>query len=199
MRIRVYPRDERPPILQRVRDLGYVTFEDKEHDLNLIGVRAAERRPGKFDDKFHVVYLEGGLWIHETYICTVDPSKEQHLDPTNPKGVAILKAGQYRGCWKLDMHRGKYLALCQREGVVTVYRDNTEDGTSDHIREESGMFGINIHRAHETKIVDSTRYYSAGCTAIRHPADFARLIALCIMQTRHGSGYDKFSYTLLED
>jgi hypothetical protein len=199
MKITIYRREERPPILQRVKDLGYATFEDKDHDLNLIGVRAATRRPGKFDDKFHAVYLEGGFWIHEEYICTVDPSLEQHVDPTNPKGVAILKAGQYRGCWRLDMHRGSYLALCQREGEVTVYRDNTEDSSSDHIREESGMYGINIHRAHEEKLVDSTRYYSAGCTAIRHPADFARLIALCKMQRRHGPGYFRFSYTLLED
>ena len=96
MKIRIYPKDERPPILQRVRDLGYVTFEEKEHDLNLIGVRAAQRRAGKFDDKFHVVYLESGFWIHEEYVCTVDPSKEQHFDPTNPKGVAILKVRQDR-------------------------------------------------------------------------------------------------------
>ncbi len=198
MKITYYPLSERPPRLNQLRGLGYATFEEKDFDLNLIGIRSRNRTPGRFDDLFMCIYRHGDQYVQEEYICTVDPSAEQHLDPTNPKGVAILKAGQYRGAYSLDMHRGKYLALCQRNAEVTVYRDNTLDRTSDHIREESGYFGINLHRAHEYKIVESTKWYSMGCTVIQHPSDFARLISLCQIQ-RKLHGYEKFTYTLLED
>ena len=116
--------------------------------------------------------------------------------PETAKEVAVLKPGQYRGAWRLDMHRGKYLALCQRNAKVTVYRDNNKDNKTDYLEEDTGMFGINIHRAHKSKLVDSTRYYSAGCQVIQNPADFARLIGLAQLQV--GIGYDSFSYTLIE-
>ena len=135
--------------------------------------------------------------MQEVYQCTCDPSAEQHVNPTNEKGVAILKAGQYRGVWRLDKHRGQYTALCQRGAAVVVYRDNTGDNKSDHINEDKGFFGINGHRAHSTRLVHSTKYYSAGCQVLRHPASFARLIALCEMQRAKWG--DSFTYTLLED
>lgn len=191
--------EQEPGLLSVCRSLGYTVFTKlQDYDLNLIGVRSPSRIAGRFDDRFYVIYREQGQWIQEDYECTTDPSMEQHLDPTNKKGVAILKAGQYRGVWKLDMHRGKYLALCQRGAVVTVYRDNNEDGISDHVSEDTGWYGINCHRAHPYKLVDSTQYYSAGCQVIRSPVDWARLISLCHLQYHHGLG-DKYSYTLLEN
>ncbi len=186
-----------PPLLRLLRAKGYAVFDGEDHDLNLIGIRSKNRTAGSFDDFFVCIYREAGMWIKETYQATCDPSAEQHKDPTNPKGVAILKAGQYRGVWKLDKHAGKYLALCQRGAMVTVYRDNTGDTTSDHINEDTGWFGINGHRAHETKLVDSTKYYSAGCQVLRHPADFARLMTLCKMQAARWG--DSFTYTLIEE
>ncbi len=192
--------DNLPPILERCRALGYKIFTTQDHDLNLIGVRSPNRVAGAFDDMFHCVYLEDGKWIQESYKCTTDPSAEQHMSPTNSKGVAILKAGQYRGCWKLDLHRGKYLALCQRGSEVTVFRDKNFDNISDLNENSSldtGYFGINGHRAHKTLLVNSTKFYSSGCQVVRHPADFARLIALCeIQRAKIGN---TFSYTLLED
>jgi hypothetical protein len=185
-----------PSILRRVESMGYKIFTGKDHDLNLIGVRSPGRTPGRFDDMFHCVYKERGEWIEERYVCTTDASLEQHLNPGNEKGVAVLKPGQYRGVWRLDSHRGKYLALCQRNGEVTVYRDNNRDNKTDYLTEDTGYFGINIHRAHELRLVDSTRYYSAGCQVLQHPADFARLMALCRMQI--AMGYKSFSYTLIE-
>tara|TARA_R100000654_G_C2648963_1_gene122888 strand:- start:71 stop:706 length:636 start_codon:yes stop_codon:yes gene_type:complete len=189
-----------PPILRRVESMGYKIFTQKDYDLNLIGVRSPSRTPGRFDDMFHCVYKDRGEWIEERYVCTTDASLEQHLNPGNSKGVAVLKPGQYRGAWKLDMHRGKYLALCQRNAVVTVYRDNNLNNQTDYLEEDTGMFGINIHRASSARsgsLATSTRYFSAGCQVLVHPADFARLIALCQMQVGLGIG-DSFSYTLIE-
>tara|TARA_R100000005_G_C4985393_1_gene193886 strand:- start:1261 stop:1866 length:606 start_codon:yes stop_codon:yes gene_type:complete len=193
---------EFPRILHRLKSLGYVIFDDhKDYNLNLIGVRSKSREPGRFDDHFHVVYREHGDWIEEVYECTTDPSAEQHLDPTNAKGVAILKAGQYRGVWKLDLHRGKYLALCQRGAEVTVFRDRNRDRYTDmgkDVPQETGWFGINCHRAHKTKLVETTKYYSSGCQVLWSPMDWARLITLAACQVAHGLG-DSFSYSLVEE
>ena len=185
-----------PPILNRVESLGYKIFTQKEYDLNIIGIRSQDRRPGLFDDEIRVCYKEGFDWIEERYKATTDPSMEQHKDPDNPKGVAVLKPGQYRGVYKIDKHGGKYYALCQRGAEVTVYRDNNLNERTDYINEESGWFGLNLHRAHAHKIVHSTRAYSHGCQVIQNPADFARLMGLARLQL--GIGYESFTYTLIE-
>ena len=187
-----------PALLSVCRSKGYVVFtKDRDYDLNIIGVRSNNRTPGLFDDRIYVIYRELGEWIEESYEATTDPSMEQHLNPTNNKGVAILKAGQYRGVWTLDMHRGKYLALCQRGAVVTVWRDRDMNRTSNHRNLDTGWFGINLHRAHPYHLVATTKHYSSGCQVIRSPADWARLLSLCTLQAENGLG-SKYSYTLLE-
>ena len=95
-----------PPILSRVESLGYKIFTQVEYDLNIIGIRSQDRRPGLFDDEIRVCYKEGFDWIEERYKATTDPSIEQHRDPDNPKGVAVLKPGQYRGVYKIDKTSG---------------------------------------------------------------------------------------------
>lgn len=52
-------------------------------------------------------------------------------------GIATLKPG-FWPVYRFDLHRGQYLALCQRAGEVTVYRDDEDN--------ETGEFGINIHK-----------------------------------------------------
>ena len=56
--------------------------------------------------------------------------------------------GQYRKSHKLRLHAGKYMALGQ-QNPVTVYRDNDRDHNYDldESKTETGLFGINIHRA----------------------------------------------------
>ena len=53
------------------------------------------------------------------------------------KAIASLKPGIWP-VYKLDYHKGQYLAFCQRGGAVTVIRDQAGADT--------GNFGINLHK-----------------------------------------------------
>ena len=206
MEIKDFPIGDMPPILKKCKDLGYAIFTDYNYDLNLIACRSPSRESGKFDDMFHVVYRYGDRYIQESYPCTTDAGLYWMKNPSRVEGTAILVAGQYRNVYKLDHHRGKYLALCQRNGPVSVYRDNNRDDILDHdpktIQIGSG-FGINIHRAsaHSTEergLTENVGRYSAGCMVIQDRDDFNRLIALAKKQV-DTLGYVSFSLTLLEE
>ena len=48
--------------------------------------------------------------------CTTLPGLYWLENPMNSKGCAILKEGQYKGVYEIDLHNGKYEAICQRLG-----------------------------------------------------------------------------------
>ena len=128
-----------------------------------------------------------------------DPGSHWVDHPMLEKGVAILKPGQYRGSHKLRLHQGKYLALGQKKDV-TVYRDGNLDGKYDFNEDntDTGLFGINIHRATARKGGKSTRVdkWSAGCQVIADNDDWYEFLDICqAAREIHGNS---FSYTLLE-
>ena len=91
--------------------------------------------------------------------ANTDPSKVRKGKGTGAaKGMARLKAGLYRA-HQLGMHRagtpGGHQALVQRAGTVTVIRDGVD---GDY--EETGYFGINIHRG------GVTTTSSEGCQTV---------------------------------
>lgn len=102
------------------------------------------------------------------------------------KGMATLKAGLYKA-HSLDLHNGKYLALCQRKGKVTVLRDADETVPANAIIEingerfyqEVGMFGINIHKG------GYSTTSSLGCQTIP-PAQWNEFIALVQKEMKAG-------------
>ena len=115
------------------------------------------------------------------------------------KGTAILKPGQYRGSHKLRLHQGKYLALGQKKDV-TVYRENDRDSNYDldESKTDTGLFGINIHRATGRSGGKSTRVdkWSAGCQVIADNDDWHEFLDIC--QSAREIHGNSFSYTLLE-
>lgn len=188
-----------PKILKKVKDHGFAVFESgKDYDLNIIGLRHPVRgRANEFDDLLFLVFQLGGQWIQHRFKCTVDPGRYWLHHPSRIAGTAIMMHPQQcRGVYKLDLHNGKYLALCQRNGNVRVWRDHNMDDILDMGGELYNGHGINIHRAsawHETQSVEK---YSAGCTVLQSPEDFAVLIEAAQQQVSV-NGWETFTYTLM--
>ena len=188
---------ERPRILDRVEEEGFVTF-DGQFDLNLIGLRSPAVEANKFDDHFFVICKVDGFWNQWIFECTTDSGLYYLLNPSRISGTAIMMDPQQaRSVYKLDLHGGKYEALCQRNGSVKVWRDSNKDEVLDRSGDiETGWFGINIHRASSHREVEEVGRYSAGCTVIQDPRDFEKLIELCHKQVET-LGVDTFTYTLI--
>jgi len=193
----------REQIERAVKSKNYVWFNDdknKTYDVNIVGVRlntpsVANKVTNVFDDCLTISYKdETGTWKFYCWNATTDPGKKGVMEFHNNKGVARLVPGQYRSVWSIDLHQGKYSALCQRNGNVTVYRDANRDLTFQETVTDTGMFGINIHKAGR----DSTwvENWSEGCQVFKRVIDFDIFMQICRKASKiHGN---KFSYTLLE-
>jgi hypothetical protein len=186
-----------------VKSKGYVWFEDtkcKNYDVNIVGIRNTSPSVYKkvtnvFDDYLTITFKdEKGMWQFYCWTITTDPGKKGVQKYHNSKGVARLFPGQYRSVWSVDKHQGKYDALCQRNGNVTVWRDGNRDMVFDEVLKDTGMFGINIHKAgQDSTWVDG---WSEGCQVFKKVKDFDVFMSICKKAAKiHGN---KFSYTLLE-
>ena len=181
---------------------GYRFFKGV-YNLNIIGVRSKEsiKQENRFDDILIVSFglATSGYNSSTKFIfqITTDPGIKSLKTPMNAKGTAILVPGQYRGSHKLGLHQGKYEALVQC-APVKVYRDANKDSILDVDKRtiDTGMFGINIHKAGiASVIVDG---WSAGCQVVAKTDEYEIFMDLCRKQKLAGHG-DKFTYTLLEE
>ncbi len=197
-----------PPVLERIQSLGLKVFTNGDYNLNLFGIRSPDRVSGTYDDLLGCAYKADGQWNVRYWAATTDPSLYYREHPANVKGTAILVPGQYVGVYTVDMHAGKYLALCQRNGPVTVWRDDNRDEVLDHnVDEESGYFGINIHASSSTPY-DQTRdrdeesdvgAWSAGCQSHATTTGFRSMMSLVNKQIEtHPTWKKAFTYTLLD-
>lgn len=182
-------------------NLNYAYFTSGEYNLNIIGVRANmdNRVTNRYDDVIVVEYKENGKLIRKIWDITTEPGSKLMRNPSNSKGTAILVPGQYRGVYKIDLHRGKYKALCQRNGSVKVYRDKDRDNVYDcNVNTiDKGWFGINIHRSNETYTRTTIDGYSAGCQVFNNPKDFSEFMKVV---EKSASIYgNKFTYTLITE
>ena len=192
-------------IEKAVKSKGYIWFEDsknKGYDVNIVGIRNSETKgkvTNRFDDKITISYKVDGEWQFHCFDCTTDPGTHWVENVMNKKGVAILKPGQYRRSHKLRLHAGKYLALGQQNNV-TVYRDDNRDDNYDldESKTDTGLFGINIHRATGRAGKKSSQIdkWSAGCQVIADNDDWHCFLDIC-QQAREIWG-NNFTYTLIE-
>jgi len=192
-------------MIARIRNIalrkGYHIYRES-FKLNIWGFRSKNVLPNRFDDEFHVFFntSEGLIakWAYFVFKCTTDPGTYWLRNPMHPQGTAMLAPNQYVDTYEIARHRGKYYALCQRKGKVQVYRDYNRNAVLDFYngRLDTGMFGINIHRAKRSGITYKVENHSAGCQVFQKASDFNFFMKLCEMHKRkHGN---KFTYTLVD-
>lgn len=182
------------------KDKGYAYFTKGEYNLNIIGVRRDNKGivTNIYDDYIIIIYKSATKECRRIYPITTEPGLFYMKNPMNAKGTAILVPGQYRGCWKVAKHRGKYDALCQCK-PVSVYRDNNKNDVYDlnPDKKDKGIFGINIHRSAIYVEPTNVDKYSAGCQVFQSNTHFVYFMRLCKEQAkRYGNS---FTYTLLDE
>lgn len=184
-----------PYLLDLVAEKGYAVFKKGKYNLNIIGLRTSGSDANTFNDRLCVVYKDDKGWVTRTWEGTTDPGLYWREHPMNVNGTAILCEGQYRGAYKIGKHRGKYDALVQTGGRVTVWRDNNKDEKLDMESPQDGYFGINLHKAGTNST--SVDKWSAGCQVWANEDDFEEFMKICKKQVET-NGWKTFTYTLIE-
>lgn len=187
-------------VIKKMSLKGHAIFESdsKNYNLNIVGIRSADSTTNIFNDKLVVFWKYGGmnqLWFD----ITTDPGARVLKNPINKKGTAILVPGQYRSVYSIDLHKGKYEALCQKNGEVSVYRDADRNDilniSPDSI--DTGYFGINVHGAKLGSITEFVNSWSAGCQVFKDWEQFQLFMSIC--KSASVVWGNKFTYTLIEE
>jgi len=192
----------RPVLLDYVAALGHAVFESGLLNVNIIGIRTENIQANSFDDRMCLVYKDELGWVTRTWACTTDPGTYWLEHPMKVAGTAILVPGQYRGAYKIGLHRGSYTAMVQRGpgDKVKVFRDANKDEILDMDPDEvtEGRYGINIHRASTrdggSRDVDR---WSAGCQVFADPDDFDTFMGICKKSAEMWG--EAFTYTLVKE
>ena len=183
-------------LIASLRKKGYIVY-DKPNQLNIVGVRKDSTVPNKFDDLIYAFWkTDKGDWEGKYFTATTDPGTYYLKNPLSKLGTAILKEGQWVDAYIIGKHKGQYDALVQNK-PLTVIRDYDRNAILDfnNGREETGLFGINIHKAgKDSKDVDT---WSAGCQVFQKSDDFETFMNLA---RKHRELYgNKFTYTLIDE
>ena len=158
--------------------------------FHIVGIRSNANIPNEFDDLIGLVNNSDVSW----FTGTTNPGTYWLKNLMNPKGTSLLKPGQYKDSWKLGLHHNQYKALVQC-APITVFRDKDKDAIAEETAvTDTGIFGINIHRASPNFISKFVDKWSAGCQVINNPTNFKKLIDAC-----ETSGLSRFTYTLLKE
>ena len=177
---------------------GHVWFNgSKDYDVNIIGIRNlnfGKKVTNVFDDWITISYKVNGEWQLHVWAATTDPGTKAVKEFKNKNGVARLIPDQYRGCYIIRKHAGKYDAVCQ-DKPVKVWRDKNKDNTFDEVIVQEGIFGINIHKSNPKTESQFVENWSEGCQVFKRAKDFKLFMEICEKAKEiHGN---RFTYTLL--
>lgn len=176
---------------------GYKIFT-RPYELNIVGLRGKSTIPNRFDDEIHVFYRVSPLkWNYHVFKATTDPGTFWLENPMQPQGTAILEQGQYIDAYEIGIHNGEYEALVQKK-PVTVIRDYERKAYLDFMNgtRDTGLFGIDIHRAMAQGTTIYVDKFSAGCQVFQNADDFKFFMSLCY---QHRDLYgNSFTYSLID-
>jgi len=184
-------------IIDALKRLDYPIYKG-DYNLNLIGIRSNDTDANTFNDVLVVLYEVNKKQHMHCFDMTTDPGVYYLNNPINMDGTAVLKPGHYPSCWQVGRHKNQYYALKQT-GEMTVYRDGNLDDVVDIDDDQlqTGLFGINLHRAFDNATSLSVGKFSAGCQVLAGSLNFDLLMALV---KKSAAMYGpRFSYSLLTE
>jgi hypothetical protein len=168
--------------------LAHLQIDRSAHPLIFVGIRGYYARTmGSTPENERMIY-DDAIFILSPSACVayngnVDPNGFRKGRGTGAeKGMAVLNPGWWP-VYKFDLHRRKYLALCQRGGRVSV----TRDGSPPYV--DTGDFGINIHMGSRGGTS------SLGCQTL-HPDQWGSFIATAQAEAKrlHGGRWKSRTY-----
>lgn len=163
--VKILPSEGRPDITREELEHKLISHKDNcaKYELLVVGIRgffysmgkSLKNERGIYDDAL-ILYVPS-LNIFEPFNGNTDPSRihKGYGTSEQTKGMAVLKPG-FWPVYRFAKHKNSYEAICQRAGKVTVIRD----GIDNKPYEDTGEFGINIHRG------GNTTTSSLGCQTI---------------------------------
>jgi hypothetical protein len=185
------------PFRKAYQKHDHAFFDKGDYNVNLGGIRCANRKANSFDDLRYAVYKEKGVWRFFWAIQTTDPGLTGLKKPCRPEGCAILVPGQYRGAYKIGFHKteGRY-ALVQRKKVA-VYRDWNKDNILDMDPKSImwGKFGINVHDP--WKEGEEVNARSLGCQVSKYKKCHKEFMQICTIAVQKWG--EALTYTLLDE
>ena len=184
-------------VILHMKKNGGVVYETP-YFLNLFAIRNSDN-PNTFNDKLFVFWYDerGKVNVFSPQKgFTTDPGFLSLTKPVSGNGCAILKEGWYQKLWTVGKHNGKYTALVQGGGPCTVYRDRNRNKVldMDNRSVDTGMFGINMHRASELGTSKTVENWSAGCQVWANGGEFRQFMNL--VNKAKQCGQSVFSYFL---
>jgi hypothetical protein len=169
-----------------------------DYNLNIWGFRSPSENTKEYNDSCAVFWQDHrGHWSIEYFEITTDPSDLLLEKPVNSSGTAILKEGHHTALWTLGYHKERpdHKALIQAK-PCTVYRDNNRDNRiNTNLPEDTGIFGINMHRASKVSNDRRIGLYSAGCQ-VHYDYDRYMKVFIPLVESCNYEGNTSFSYTL---
>lgn len=188
-------------VLDEMQSLGY-TIDQRPYKLNIVGIRdASVAVPENYSDNIAYFWWDNnGNLQGKIAEATTTPSVQYLQNPIDGSsgGTAILKQGQYKDTYQIGLHRGKYEALVETGGPVTVIRDADRNSILNYFGNvTTGYYGINIH--HSTASYASQDLIgpdSAGCQVFRWVDDFNDMMDKA-RKSRDMYG-NNFTYTLID-
>jgi hypothetical protein len=183
------------------------TTLEKQKALNAWLYKGEDGKPLTTDGKKgkNTAYAEDdynrtvGTYRLRHWAITTVPGIYYLENPSNSKGTAVFKPGQYLDAYSFGYHKQKtdHPALLQTKNIV-VYRDIDKDKYAEETTTlDTGLFGCNIHRSNSTGATATIGKWGAGCQVFQVKSDHDVLLAL--IKTYIGQGIKNFTYTLLRE
>lgn len=156
---------------------GFKFFDNGVFNVNLFFIREDNVFENTLSDTMGICYLDDNnrqqvLTTPATTKAGVSPMVFNKALTPNAEGIAVVKPGYYPSTWQFTDSYVGWLAYpyFQQVKPITVMRDGVDDGVIHDSVEDTGLFGINIHRMGNVGIINSILgNWSEGCMGTYEP------------------------------